>query len=228
MVLIMDRQGLIDSIRQTLLATRKKIYNTQHTKFYRENEEFRDMVDNLKEYIKVGARTIGQDPFDDGDIKARKLDDLTDNQLLAYNAKLSEWEKLAGRKGFEDVMEKRLKGIADYLYDENDYSIVKNKNVGFSIVHKDKVYKMSYTDISEFWKKFGELYRKSRLKDLKDYENEGVSYIFELYYDEGIEDVDELTKIIGAKYDEENAENIEMLRNAQDDLDKLMPTPRRH
>lgn len=218
MVLIMDRQRIENEIRHKLRLTRSRISNTEKTKFYRENVDFQNMIDSLKQYIKIGARGIADE--DGNKTNATKLSELSDSQLLAYNAKLSEWEKLAGRKGFEDVMEKRIKGIADYVYQDGDYTIAKGDK-GFAILNKGKMYKMSYSDISDFWKKFGELYRKSRLKDLKDYEDEGVAYIFELYYDKGITDVDDLIDAVDEAYQEETQEKVQMLRLAEEDLKSL-------
>lgn len=218
MVFIMDRQKIENEIRHKLRLTRSRISNTEKTKFYRENVDFQNMINSLKQYIKIGARGIADE--DGNKTNASKLSELSDSQLLAYNAKLSEWEKLAGRKGFEDVMEKRIKGIADYVYQDGDYTIAKGDK-GFAILNKGKMYKMSYSDISDFWKKFGELYRKSRLKDLKDYEDEGVAYIFELYYDKGITDVDDLIDAVDEAYQEETQEKVQMLRLAEEDLKSL-------
>ena len=218
MVLIMDRQKIENEIRHKLRLTRSRISNTEKTKFYRENVDFQNMIDSLKQYIKIGARGIADE--DGNKTNASKLSELSDSQLLAYNAKLSEWEKLAGRRGFEDIMQKRIKGIADYVYQDGDYTIAKGDK-GFAILNKGKMYRMSYSDISDFWKKFGELYRKSRLKDLKDYEDEGVAYIFELYYDKGITDVDDLIDAVDEAYQEETQEKVQMLRLAEEDLKSL-------
>lgn len=218
MVLIMDRQRIENEIRHKLRLTRSRISNTEKTRFYKENVDFQNMIDSLKQYIKIGARGIADE--DGNRTNATKLSELSDSQLLAYNAKLSEWEKLAGRRGFENIMEKRIKGIADYVYQDGDYTIAKGDK-GFAIVNKGKMYKMSYSDISDFWKKFGELYRKSRLKDLKDYEDEGVAYIFELYYDKGITDVDDLIDAVDEAYQEETQEKVQMLRLAEEDLKSL-------
>lgn len=104
---------------------------------------------------------------------------------------------MAGKEAGYDYMRQRAEGLTGYLSQatvegfESHY----DKSGNLTVIQNGKTYQLSSKQVSDFWSLFREVYEKSAIAQLKDYDKgqQGVSTVFEIFQS-GEKNIDALAK----------------------------------